>query len=361
LRRVLWLVGWALVLQSALLSMFVFAMLAGAEVTPATAIIGAITAGAILLGAGLAATGKPRVAGRINLWAVPTTPLLYLLVNFESRSVGSFVVLCGALIIPGLFWLFAARRNWPSPISKGFLSRRPALRAGLGAGAFVTLVAGAFLCSLALPWWSFGDCGGQPLLDERGVPRYIDFTARVLLVGPRTFLGKALWSIARVEERFSSPRLPNIVILRGFFDPNDKAASYFVEGSRSRGALLRFLPFIIEPVPCGRTQSAKDADVALRILHDGPPKTGVRLIGRVYEEKSKEPVPGAGVSIQGPPGNIVSVTDARGVYDLNGLPAGQYTVGMQVQDAQGRPLGHFGSWSFNLKNREVGGANIGLP
>jgi len=360
LRRVLWLVGWALVLQSALLSMFVFAMLAGAEVTPATANIGAITAGAILLGAGLAATGKPRVAGRINLWAVPTTPLLYLLVNFESRSVGSFIVLCVALIIPGLFWLFAARRNWPSPISKGFLSRRPALRAGLGAGAFVTLVAGAFLCSLALPWWSFGDCGGQPLLDERGVPRYIDFTARVLLVGPRTFLGKALWSIARVEERFSSPRLPNIVILRGFFEPGDKSVSYFIEGNRSQGALFRFLP-IMEPVPCGRTQPAKDAEVAFRFLHDGPPKTGVRLIGRVYEEKSKRPVPRVGISIEGPPGTIFSVTDMQGVYDVNGLPAGRYTVGMRVQDAQGRPMAHFGVWYFNLKTGELGEANIRLP
>ena len=360
MRRILWLVSWAFVLESALLSMVVFAMVAGADITRASAIIASIAAGAILLGAGLAATGKPKVASRINLWAVPITPVLYLLLNFELRSLGSFVVLCGAVAIPGFFWFFAARRNWPAPISKGFLSRRPGLTAGLGAGVLVTLVVGAFSCSLALPWWSFGDCGGRPLLDERGVPRDIDFTARVLLVGPRTFLGKSLWSIARVEQRFSSPRLPNIVILRGFFEPGDKSVSYFIEGNRSQGALFRFLP-IMEPVPCGRTQPAKDAEVAFRILHDGPPKTGVRLIGRVYEEKSKRPVPRVGISIEGPPGTIFSVTDMQGVYDLNGLPAGRYTVGMRVQDAQGRPMAHFGVWYFNLKTGELGEANIRLP
>lgn len=360
LRRVLLLTSWFVVVESALLSMFVFAMLAGAEVTPATAIIGAVAAGAILLGAGLAATGKPRVAARINLWAVPITPVLFLLLPFEFRSLGSFLVICGAVAIPGLFWLFAARRNWPSPMSKSFLLRRPGLTGGLGAGVFVTLVAGALFCSLAVPWWGPGDCGGGRLLDERGVPRNTDFTARVLFVGPKTFLHRSLWSIARVEQRFSAPWLPNIVTVRGFFEPGDKAVSYFVEGSRSHGALLRFLP-IMEPVPCGRTQPAQDAEVALRILHDGPPKVGVRLIGRVYQEKSKRPGVKVGVSVEGSAGTTFSVTDAQGVYDLNGLPPGRYTVGMHLQDAQGRPLAHFGVWDFNLKTGELREADIRLP
>ena len=197
------------------------------------------------------------------------------------------------------------------------------------------------------------------MLDERGVPRNTDFTARVLFVGPKTFQRKSLWSIARVDQRFSSPLLPNIVILRGFFEPSDRSASYLIEGHRSDGALLRFLP-IIEPVPCGRTQPANDAAVALRILHEGPPKTGVRLVGRVYEEKSKKPVPGVGISIEGPPGTIISVTDMQGVYEVNGLSAGRYTVGMKIQDAQGRPLAHFGIRYFNLKAGELGETNIYL-
>lgn len=46
----------------------------------------------------------------------------------------------------------------------------------------------AFFWSLGLPWWApIGDCGGRPLLDERGIPYNIDFTARIVFVGPRTF------------------------------------------------------------------------------------------------------------------------------------------------------------------------------
>ena len=105
LRRILWLVSWAFVLESALLSMLVFAMVAGADVTRATAIIASIAAGAILLGAGLAAAGKQKVVSRINLWAIPISPLFTLLLNFELRSLAAFVVLCGAVVIPGFFWL----------------------------------------------------------------------------------------------------------------------------------------------------------------------------------------------------------------------------------------------------------------
>ena len=117
----------------------------------------------------------------------------------------------------------------------------------------------------------------------------------------------------------------------------------------------------MEPVPCGRTQPAQDAEVALRILHDGPPKVGVRLIGRVYQEKSKRPGVKVGVSVEGSAGTTFSVTDAQGVYDLNGLPPGRYTVGMHLQDAQGRPLAHFGVWDFNLKTGELREADIRLP
>ena len=151
MRRVLWLVSWAFVLESALLSMFVFAMVAGADVTRATAVIASVTAGGILLGAGLAATGKQKVASRINLWAIPISPLFTLLLNFELRSLAAFVVLCGAVVIPGFFWLSAARRHWPSPIAKSFLLRRPGLTASFGVGVFVALVVGAFFWSLALP------------------------------------------------------------------------------------------------------------------------------------------------------------------------------------------------------------------
>jgi hypothetical protein len=70
---------------------------------------------------------------------------------------------------------------------------------------WVVLALGASAWFLSLPWFfPIGDCGGRPLLDDYGVPRGIDFTARLLFVGPRTYLGRSLWSLASVEEPFQA-------------------------------------------------------------------------------------------------------------------------------------------------------------
>ena len=363
MRRGLWLTSWAFVLESALLSMFIIAVLENATfVTLTLAVLASIVAGLMPLGASLVATCKQKAAAWIYLCATPITPLFILLLPSEFGGyLRTIALFCGAVVVPGFFWLLAARRSWPSPIPKSVSSRRPTLTVGLGVGVFCALVVGAFFWSLSLPWRSrIDDCGPQSLFDERGTPRNADFLARILFVGPTTFEGKSLWSIARVEEDFSNLLLPNIVILRGVFRQSDKSVSYFIEGSHSQGPLLRFLP-IIEPVPCGRTQSAKDAAVALRLLHDGPPQWGGRLIGRVYEKPSERPVKGVGISIEGPAGTVVSTTDAQGVYDANGLPPGRYTVHLQIQEAQRRRAADFGTKSFELKAGEIGEAVFYLP
>jgi hypothetical protein len=124
---------------------------------------------------------------------------------------------------------------------------------------------------------------GGPLLNEQGAPRRTDFTAKVLLVGPRTFHGFSLWAIARVEQRFSREpwSILNLVFLRNFFRPSDKFEWFFIEGHRSRGMIARLLP-VIGRDECGHSQPLKNAAVPLRILHDGAPPVGVRIIGRVY-------------------------------------------------------------------------------
>ncbi len=365
MRRLLRLAGWAFVLESALLSMFSFADVARATfATVPSAVIASLVAGLIPLGASLIATCNQRIAARIYLCAAPIALLFVPLFPLEfGGMLGTTVAFGGAVIVPGFFWRLAARHDWPSPLPRSFPSRRPGLTTGLALGVFCFWVVGAFFCSLALPWWSpVGDCGGQPLLDEHGSPRNIDFTAKVLFVGPRSFLGKSLWAIAGVDEGFSSPPLPTIVILRAFFEPSDKSVSYFVEGSRSYGAFFRFLP-IIERTDCGRTQYAKDATVPLRILRDGPPKSGVRLIGRARIDRSYDrvlgrPVPGLEVSIVGPSGPIVSITDSQGVYDVKDLPPGRYTVHAQIQNSQGRASEGHGD--AELKTGEVGEANLFL-
>lgn len=363
--RVLWLTAWAVVLESALLSMASIALVVSRTwATVPAVVLASIVTGLIPLCASLIAAFNQRLAARIYLCATPFALLLIPLFPSEfGGMLGSTVAFGGAVIIPGFFWWLASRRNWPSPIPHLFLAQHKGFATSLAIGVLGLWTVGGFVGSLSLPWWPpLGDCSTRPLLDEHGSPRNTDFTAKVLFVGPRSFRGKSSWAIARVEERFSSPPLPNIVILRAFFEPSDKSVSYFVEGRHSHGAFFSFLP-IIEQVDCGRTRYAKDAAVPLRILRDGPPKSGARLIGLVrigseYEGPSPRPVPEIEVFIMGPGGPMVSVTDSQGVYDVHDLLPGQYIVRAQIQDAQGKVLQ--GGGDAKLKAGEVGEANIYL-
>jgi len=365
LHRVFRLVGWAFVVESSLLSMFSLANVASRTwATVPAVVLASIVTGLIPFSASLIATFNQKLAARIYLSAAPIALLLIPLFPSEFWGMlGTMVAFGGAAIVPGFFWRLAARRNWPSPIPRSFPSQHPGLTPGLAMGIFGLWLVGAFVSSLALPWWApIGDCGTLPLLDEHGAPRNIDFTAKVLFVGPKSFLGKSLWAIARVEEGFSTPPLPKIVILRAFLEPSDKSVSYFVEGRRSYGPFFRFLP-MIERTDCGRTQYAKDATVPLRILRDGPPKSGVRLIGRArigrsYGRVLGRAVPGLEVSIVGPSGPIVSLTDSEGVYDVKDLPPGQYTVHAQIRNVQGGASE--GRGDAELKSGEVGEANLYL-
>lgn len=52
----------------------------------------------------------------------------------------------------------------------------------------------------------------------------------------------------------------------------------FVDGRRLPGSLTRFLP--VYDLNCTRSDLLQDAGIDLRVLHDGPPAQGIRLIGR---------------------------------------------------------------------------------
>jgi hypothetical protein len=363
--RILRIASWFVVLQGIVLGMLVIAVVGGTEVgvTSPVAVSTAAAAGLIPILASLVATCNLRIAAQMDLWAAPITPLLVFLFYRQCGGIlPATAVSLGVLVSPGFFWLFAARRNWPVPLPSSLLSRRPRLAAVLGSWLSCVLVADALFGSLALPWWPrLGDCGGRLLLDERGVPRNIDFTARIMFVGPRTHLGRSLWSVAHIEERFSglSWWAPDIVILRGAFQPSDTCRRYFVEGSCSHAVLTRYLP-VIEPTPCGRTGPREYAAVTLRIPRDGPPKSGVRLIGRVYkgDRVDRSPVPGGGVAIDGPAGTIVSATDAHGIYDAAGLSPGRYTPHLAMKGASGRTSYGVESPVVDLKAGEIGGEDF---
>jgi len=332
-------VSWLVALQGILLGMLVIAVVGGTHVGVHApfAVFVAVAAGCVPVLASLIALRNPRTAAWIDLCVSPITPFLTLLFASDFGGVlGAVMVFSGVLVVPGFFWLLTSRRDWPQLLQPTRSLRGASFNAVLSAGLFCVLVIVAAFSSFFLPWWPpIGDCGGRPIFTEQGVPANIDFTARIVFVGPRSFHGWSLWAIARVEQRFGGlPAWPsNLILLRGYFKPADKDERYFVEGRRSGAAITRFLP-VIEPVACGRTAHLEGATVALRCLRDGLPRSGGRLIGMVHRgvRESNEPAAGVKVRITGPAGSSISVTDAQGIYNVTGLPPGQYTIELGAPD-----------------------------
>ena len=293
-------VAWMMILGSTLLSVYGLVGVAATPYpTPIGALIGAIVAIFSLI-APMLATWSPRVAARIYLWIAPTALLLvpsfhepfgYGILgrditdwNPRTATATAAIIFVGSLVVPCFFWRWAVRHGWPRLLAQGSLSRYPKLVATAGSVMLTSLFLVALLLSLNFPWRPIvGDCGGRPLLVE-GAPAGLDFTGSVLFVGPGIYHGQSLWSVVRVDHVYSPKAwaVPNLVILRGGFRIEDTARQYFVEGTRSHAAFGRFLP-IIEPVDCGYTRPLEDASVEVRVLRDGPPKSGIRLIGQVYK------------------------------------------------------------------------------
>jgi hypothetical protein len=300
--------------------------------------------------AACSAMSNPKRACQFVLWLTPFAILVFI-ERLPLPFPFSVCVALASTFVPGLFWFLAARRNWPLPLSRDLHV------AALISIACVSLVASVAL-SLMLPWWPLvGDCYGGPLLDESGKPHSVDFTARILIVGPKTFHGYSLFSIARVEERFATAiwSVPKFVVLRDFFRSTDRGEDFFVEGKRSLGPFTRLLP-VVERVDCGHSRHVSDSDaiVSLRILRDVPPRNGVRVIGSAHSNWLKPtPVPGLEVFVKGPAGTIAAVTDEHGVYDVVGLPLGQYTV--ELPSNALHPM-----CALNLARRPVGECSFSL-
>lgn len=295
--------------------------------------------GFVFLLASILALRRPRLASRLFLLAAPLMGLciawrMYADHFDPQRSVGQiawqFATASVLFVIPGLFWHLASRTGWPPLISFRARPNRQMRRSWLLEivlfGVFV--IAGAFAPLCLFPFDPEGNCRlARPPVSGPRFPNHTVFTARVLLVGWSTSVSPdASWAVVRVERRFwGLPSwAPNILILRGYFKRGARGA-YFVDGRRSLGLMTHFLP-VVEPYPCCRMKPLDRAAVELRVLRDGRPKSGVRIIGRVYDEQSitSKPVPGERVSIAGPGGSIVTTTDHEGIFDFTGLPAGRY-------------------------------------
>ena len=202
--------------------------------------------------------------------------------------------------IPAIFWRIAARFDWPIPLQRSLWS---ILAANLFSSsvALVAVLLMVAVGSLSLvPWLPpVGDCSGRSLLDERGVPRGVDFTAKIVFVGPRS-----PYAIGAGGRRYGPScghgtlrpaifEIPRFVILRGAFDAADRSREYFVESTGGSDTVLGHLLPVAEPLDCGHTAPLEDAGAWIRVLRDGAPNSGARLIrpclvGAPYDHRGKK-------------------------------------------------------------------------
>ena len=258
------------------------------------------------------------------------------------------------LIVPGFFWLITGRRKWPPLISvlstAGANPRQPAV---LNMALFSFVVFVCAVASLYAPLFEL-DCGGRPPVSVQTSPQQAVFTARVMFIGRSWFSKEPRWALLRVERIYwGLPRwMAGIVILRSYFREADQGRQYFVDAYRSQGALTRFLP-VVEHYPCCHTAFISDAEADLRVLRDGPPKSSVRIIGRVYSflPRGMKFVPAVRVEAIGPRGSVFSMTDEHGIYDLKDLPPGRYSL----------RLGSVEHGGTDLKAGDVWGGDLWLP
>lgn len=213
-----------------------------------------------------------------------------------------------------------------------------------------------------MPSYGRWDCNREiPPVYAQRFPGHAVFTAEVVLVGNSDgpLFNYSYWAIARVHRRFwgLSRWTPQFVILRGIFKRGERR-EYFVDGRPSEALLAHFL-FVIEPYPCCHTQPLERAGADLRALQEGPPKSGVRIIGSVFTKMygTSEPARDIEILVTGPEGSITTTTDQEGVYDVGPLPAGHYSV--QVASADPRLL--MFHREADVKSGQIWGATLAAP
>ena len=152
--------------------------------------------------------------------------------------------------------------------------------------------------------------------------------------------------------------LTNYIQKDDFFNREDL---FFIEGRRCSGGLVQYLPMY--EVYCTRTNRLKDAEIDLRLLHDGPPRDGVRLLGNTYQffprTQTWTVAPGRKVLIDGPSVQTVATSDEHGIYDISGLVPGTYYV--QPFDAGADGHRHISCEFKSLQTGTVRACDVVVP
>jgi hypothetical protein len=151
-----------------------------------------------------------------------------------------------------------------------------------------------------------GDCGESPPFAKQRYPGQSIFLAKVLYVSGdwRPSDEHIPWSIALIERRYWGVPwwVPNLILIGHSGPFLKKGTEYFIDGDRTIARLSSFFPYI--DFRCSsRTAPVSDAEMDLRVLRDGPPKSGVRIIGRTIRRFGVgdwRPAGGVTVRITGP-------------------------------------------------------------
>jgi hypothetical protein len=207
------------------------------------------------------------------------------------------------------------------------------------AGLFLVLS----LAASALTIWALEGPLSQPYCGERPPFRKPLSSQQAVFIARAVYVGRidreyaahldhktGNWALASVQHRYWG--LPwwssQLVLLSdGAFEEGEE---YFVDGDRS-SLISSFVP-IVHLGTCNRSGPLERADIDLRVLREGTPVSGIRIIGRVVRQPLGQPpefAQGIRVEITGPRGTVVAISDERGIYDANGLPPGHYSLDVE--------------------------------
>lgn len=322
---------------------------------------------------------RKRAATMFAITALPAT-FIFIRSHWTAALLPRLVGYSVPFLLFGLFWLWTFNLGWPTLLRPRQLGATRRIRelalivaAVLVLDVAVTFALSAFFSSLSSP-----DCGEAPPLTRPVQPAQAGsavFTARAVLVGSSidgllpthqwirsSHMGE--WAIGVVEERFwGLPSWqPRFVLMTDFI--YWKGQTYLIAGTQGQGFLTRFLPIVGAGSFCSRSRPLADDVIDFRLLHEPPPVGGTRLIGYVKAPGPFVPIDarpiqptfdsGAKIIVTGGNGTREITTDQAGIYQLDGLPPGDYTLRLDVP--YGQAAGDFGDGStanIRLKNSEV--------
>jgi hypothetical protein len=374
-RRFLRIIGWLVAIQAIFVGLFAATLLSGSWVEPGypTFIrIAVIVLGGLLpIVLSLIALHDPRTAAQFGL---PLAVLTFL-PQFVTIG-GSYRVLLGK--VGGVSRLHCLCSSSPFPSSSGEFPRAWAgqfrfnAHFGRSLRAIRSHRASRWLrfCSwsrLAPFLWCRGFLPSEIVLGDRYSMNAVSLVASIsprrsfssghgLLTGFCAGGRRCGPSLAHKNDSASDLEVPRFVILRGGFEAADQSREYFVESTGSSNTVLGHLAPVTEPSNCGHTAPLEDAGAWIRVLREGAPKSGARLIGRVYvgvpyDQRGKKAAPGTHVNLDATSGTITSVADADGIYDFTSVPSGTYTLHATVTEPDGRSFSD--TQPLRLKEGEV--------